>query len=277
MLKLWQRLALMASTLILIGGCAGLNEIVQEPQVRFKKVVPTDFSLAGARFNFSFDVHNPNPLGLNLSQVTYALALNHHPLASGNLNQGITLPARGSAPLEIPLSLNFKDLLAAAADLGSSPKLPYQLAGKIYVGPLAIPYDVKGDLELPRLPRVELAGVQIRELSLSGARLACQVRLTNRNAIPLKLGQLAYHLQLGDAQIAAGETATLAPLKASGSDTVRIDTRVSFREVGMGLLKLLQGGGNSAYTLKGSFHQPLPDGGDHQTPFSFSGKVPLRR
>jgi hypothetical protein len=58
---------------------------------------------------------------------------------------------------------------------------------------------------------------------------------------------------------------------------VSIDTRVSFREVGMGLIKLLQGGGNSAYTLKGSFHQPLPGGGDHQTPFSFSGKVPLKR
>lgn len=277
MLKVWRRLVLFSAILLLAGGCAGLNEIVQQPQMHFKKVVPADFSLAGATFNFNFDVRNPNPLGLNLSKVTYALALNQHPLASGDLNQGIALPARGSAPLEIPLSLNFKDLLAAAADLGRSPKLPYQLAGKVYVGPLAIPYDVKGELELPRLPKVELAGVQIRDLSLSGARLACQVRLTNRNAIPLKLGQLAYHLQLGDAQVATGETATLAPLAAGGSDTVNIDTRVSFREVGMGLLKLLQGGANSAYTLKGSFHQPLPGGGDHQTPFSFSGKVPLKR
>ena len=175
MLKQRHGLALLTTIVLLIGGCAGLNEIVQEPQVRFKNVVPTDFSLAGATFRFSFDVQNPNPLGLNLSQVTYALALNQHPLASGELNRGIALPARGSAPLEIPLSLDFKDLLAAAADVGSSPRLPYQLAGKVYVGPLAIPYDVKGDLELPRLPKVELADVQIRELSLSGARLACQV------------------------------------------------------------------------------------------------------
>jgi LEA14-like dessication related protein len=271
-----QLLALLIPILIFIGGCAQLDEIVQEPQLHFKKVVPADFSLAGARFHFDFDVYNPNPLGLRLSQVTYNLALNRHPLASGKLTEGIALPARGSAPLTIPLRLDFEDLLAAVGDMGNGPKLPYRLNGDIFVGPLAIPYDVKGDLELPRLPKVELAGVEIRELSLSGARLACRVRLTNRNAIPLDLGRLAYRLQLGEIQVAGGETAPLAPLAASGSDILSLDTRIRFREVGMGLLKLLQGAA-AAYTLSGSFSQPLPGGGHHQTPFSFSGEAPLKR
>lgn len=269
--------ALICAFLVFIGGCAQLGDIVQEPQLHFKKAVPTAFSLAGADFDFDFDVANPNPLGLNLSQVTYRLALNEHPLVNGEVSEGIALPARGSAPLTIPVSLNFKDLLAAVGSIGESPKLPYQLSGKVFVGPLAIPYNVNGELEMPRLPKIELAGVQVKELSLSGARLACQVRLTNRNGVPLDLGKLAYQLQLGDVQVATGQTATLAPLSASGTDTLSLDTRVSFREVGMGLLKLLQGGGTSAYTLRGSFTQPLPGGGDHQTPFSFSGKTPLKR
>jgi LEA14-like dessication related protein len=272
----WRLPALLAAFLMMVG-CAGLGEIVQEPQLHFKKVTPSAFSLAGARFNFDFEVHNPNPLGLRLSQVSYHLALNRHPLASGTLNEGIALPARGSAPLTLPLSLNFKDLLAAAAALGNATTLPYRLSGKVFVGPLALPYDVEGDLELPRLPKIELAGVQIRELSLNGARLACQVRLTNRNAIPLELGRLAYQLQLGDIQVAAGETATLAPLKASGSDLLSLDTRIRFREAGMGLLKLLREGGTTAYSLRGSFIQPLPGGGDHQAPFSFSGETRLKR
>jgi LEA14-like dessication related protein len=275
MRRRWQ-IALLLVALMMIGGCAGLNDIVQEPQLHFKKVTPTAFSLAGASFDFDFDVHNPNPLGLQLSQVTYDLALNRHPLASGTVNDGVALPARSSAPLTIPLSLNFKDLLATAADLGASPKLPYQLKGKVFVGPLAIPYDVKGDLEMPRLPKIELTGVQVRELSLSGARLAFQVRLNNRNAIPLDLGKLAYQLQLGEIQVAAGETAPLTPLKANGSDRLSLDTRIRFKEVGMGLLKLLQGG-TTSYTLRGSFSQPLTGGGNHQTPFSFSGNTPLKR
>jgi LEA14-like dessication related protein len=277
MKKRWRQPALLAALVMMISGCAGLGEIVQEPRLQFKKVTPRAFSLADARFDFDFDVHNPNPLGLRLSQVTYNLALNRHPLVDGTVNEGIALPARGSAPLTLPVRLNFKDLLAAVGDMGSSPKLPYQLNGKVFVGPLAIPYDVEGELELPRLPKIELAGVQIRELSLSGARLACQVRMTNRNAIPLDLGKLVYQLQLGDIQVAAGETAPLAPLKASGTDRLSLDTRIRFREVGMGLLKLLQGGTTTAYTLQGSFSQPLPGGGDHQIPFSFSGKTPLKR
>ena len=42
MLKQRHGLALLTTIVLLIGGCAGLNEIVQEPQVRFKNVVPTD-------------------------------------------------------------------------------------------------------------------------------------------------------------------------------------------------------------------------------------------
>jgi LEA14-like dessication related protein len=277
LIKGWRRLALLGTILITIGACAGLGEVVQEPRLHFQKVTPTAFSLGGARFNFDFEVTNPNPLGLHLSQVTYRLALNQRPLINGEVDKGIALPARGSAPLSIPLNLAFKDLAAAVGDIGNTPKLPYQLSGKVFIGPLAIPYTVKGDLELPRLPKIDLAGVKIRELSLSGARLACQVRVTNRNTIPLDLGPLAYQLQLGEIPVASGETGPLAPLEASGSTTLTLDSRIRFREVGRGLAKLLQGDGTTAYTLKGGFRQPKPDGGDFLIPFSFSGRTPLTR
>ena len=275
--KNWQRLAILGVILISIGGCAGLGEIVQEPRLRFQRVTPTAFSLGGARFNFDFEVTNPNPLGLRLSQVTYQLALNRRPLISGEVDEGIALPARGSAPLSIPMSLAFKDLVAAMGAIGNSPKLPYQLSGKVFVGPLAIPYSVKGDLELPRLPKIELAGVKIRDLSFSGAHLACQIRVTNRNTIPLDLGPLAYQLQLGEITVASGETGPLAPLEASGSHSLTLDSSIRFREVGRGLAKLLQGNATSAYTLSGSFRQPKPGGGDHLIPFSFSGRTPVTR
>jgi LEA14-like dessication related protein len=277
MRKNWHWLALLGAFLVSIGGCAELGEIVQEPQLRFQRVTPTAFSLGGAGFNFDFEVTNPNPLGLRLSQVTYRLALNQRPLISGEVAEGIALPAHGSAPLSIPLSLAFKDLVAAVGEIGTSPNLPYQLSGKVFVGPLAIPYSVKGDLELPRLPKIELAGVKIRDLSLSGARLACQLRVTNRNTIPLDLGPLAYQLQLGEIPVASGETGPLAPLEASGSTSLTLDSRIRFKEVGRGLAKLLQGDGTTAYTLKGGFRQSKPGGGDHLIPFSFSGRTPLTR
>ncbi|MDJ0781966.1 MAG: LEA type 2 family protein [Desulfosarcinaceae bacterium] len=273
----WRGLALGVACLLGIAACAGLDEMVQEPRLQLKGVAPTDFSLAGAGFRFNFEVHNPNPLGLRLSQVTYRLATGRHQLVSGTVDQGIALPARGSAPLIIPLRLDFRDIMAAAADLAGRPSLPYQLDGKLFVGPLAIPYAIAGDLELPRLPRIELTAIQVRELSLNAARLACQVRLTNRNAVPLQLGQLAYQLQLGEIPVAGGETASLTPLAAKGSQTLSLDARVRLKDLGASLLRLFQSGGSAAYTLTGSFRQSLPGGGDHQTPFQFSGKTPLKR
>lgn len=273
----WQRVALLGVILVSLGACAGMGKIVQEPRLRFQRATPTAFSLGGARFDFDFDVYNPNPLGLRLSQVTYRLTIDRHPLVSGAIDEGLSLPARGSTPLRIPLSLNFKDLLAAAGDIGDRPNLPYQLSGKAFVGPLAIPYTVKGDLELPRLPKIELTGVKVRDLSLSGARLACQVRITNRNTMPLELGRLAYQLQLGEVSVATGETGSLTPLEANGANTLTLDTRIRFKEVGRSLLKLLKGDGTTAYTLRGSFRQRLPGGGDHLVPFSFSGRTPLIR
>jgi hypothetical protein len=47
--------------------------------------------------------------------------------------------------------------------------------------------------------------------------------------------------------------------------------------VGRSLLTLLKGDGTTAYTLRGGFHQPMPGGGDHLVPFSFSGQTPLIR
>lgn len=130
-------------------GCASMEQLVNTPDVRLRQVQVQSIDVAAQSFLLTFDVTNPNPFPLPISVVSYAVALDGHPFASGNTDGSFTVPARGDGEFVISVDLN---LLRTAPELmfiareGFRRDLAYTLKGELgidlpYAKPVAFATD----------------------------------------------------------------------------------------------------------------------------------------
>ena len=80
---------------VLLAGCASMQQLVSAPDVRLRQVQVERVDVTGQSFLLSFDVTNPNPFPLPISTISYAVALDGHPFASGKFgkNKAIKMAA----------------------------------------------------------------------------------------------------------------------------------------------------------------------------------------
>jgi LEA14-like dessication related protein len=135
--------------LVLIAGCASLENIVAAPGVSLRNVKVESLDLAAQTFLLSFDVTNPNPFPLPINSISYAVELDGHRFASGATESAFTVPASGDGEFAISVDLN---LLQTAPELmfivrdGVRRDIPYALNGQLGVDiPLAKPVHFQTD------------------------------------------------------------------------------------------------------------------------------------
>lgn len=119
---------------VFLAGCASMQQLVSAPDVRLRQVQVESVDVAGQSFLLSFDVTNPNPFPLPISTISYAVALDGHPFASGNTDSSFTVPARGDGEFAISVDLNLlrtaPELLFIARD-GFRRDIAYSLSGEL--------------------------------------------------------------------------------------------------------------------------------------------------
>ena len=81
-------------------GCSLLDQVratTERPTLSFKEARLPHVDFQGAELDLVFLVTNPNPVGLDLTRVSYKLEIEGHPVAAGTPRN-----ARASAPSEVP-------------------------------------------------------------------------------------------------------------------------------------------------------------------------------
>ncbi|MEM9402793.1 MAG: LEA type 2 family protein [Pseudomonadota bacterium] len=126
-------------------GCASTGGLLGQPEVSLTDVEVTAIDLKGQSFVLSFDVSNPNPFPLAISQINYGVELDGHRFASGETDCSIKVPADSHESFEISVDLNLLQtapkLLFVVRD-GVRKEIPYELQGKFIV-------------DIPTSPRVQ--------------------------------------------------------------------------------------------------------------------------
>jgi LEA14-like dessication related protein len=125
---------------LLISGmtaCASLPEsLVGTPSVNLNNVQVVGLGFKSQTFLLSFDVANPNPFPLPVSNIGYGVKLDGQRFASGETICDFTIPADGDASFAISVDLN---LLKTAPQLlaivrgGSRREVAYELDGRFGV------------------------------------------------------------------------------------------------------------------------------------------------
>lgn len=220
---------------LLLCSCAtlmNLSRSFQKPTLSFKSVALSDVSLGGLSLNLTYVLDNPNPLGLSLAEIDYALFVEGHQVVAGKPQKGLEIPASGKRDLVFPANVKFEELAPALATFLTKDVATYRAQGHVGVetpiGLVRIPLSREATFEVPKVPTLSFGTPTVRSLSLQGATVDFPLTLVNRSGYRLPLGSLGGNLSISGSpvgRLATGEVGTLEP---KGAKSMTVPFEVSF-------------------------------------------------
>jgi LEA14-like dessication related protein len=259
-----------------LAGCAGLEGVLRHgivrPEVSVLSAAPTTIDFEGMTVVVELRVQNPNAIGLRVAGFSWQLDVDGTRVASGEAPGGLNLPANGAATSRVVARLRFADLASLVKVAETRERVDLRAAGQVSVetpiGRIDVPWSWSGDLPMPRLPIVELAGIRIGRQTFTETEVLVQLRVQNPNAFPLPAATVRFEAELGGERVAQAVSQPLAALRAGEVATLDIPIRLSLLGAGRALL---QGrGGPIGVSVHGT-----AGFGWMQLPFAVSGELPV--
>lgn len=271
----------------LIAGCSALEKSGAwvKPEVKVASQRLVGLNLTKAMLEVELEVTNPNRYPIMLGALDFQLDLQGAKILAGQQPQGNQLAAGKSQRIVLPLEIEFSELVDFVANLSDLKALAYTVGGGMtfdipVAGPMRVPYQVAGEIPIPRMPKFKLAGVEQKRLSLSGAELVLSVELDNPNTFDLLVNKLQYSVALNGQAVTTGGVGEQIKIAADGRSQVDIPVKLSFGiSSALAFYDMLKKGGDANYELdlSSEIGSSLPILSSFPFAAKHSGKVPLSR
>lgn len=223
------------------NGCATLKQFIQKPTVEYKGMSIKEMSLFDGSFILNFNVTNPNPIGVPIQQINYDLKINGQNFFRGNLDKKSSLPASGSAVVELPVELSYMDFFKSIVDFPNKDQLEFDVTGSVLVYGFSIPFHATGTFPVPKPPQIALNRVEVKSMSFTSASIVFVVDMINNNPFPVLMDSLDYKIRLAGNDLAGGTAKAIQPLGQNGKSTLELPINLSILKAGQAVLGLLLG------------------------------------
>jgi len=242
----------LAAALALGAGCAGLQDLArsafEKPSLAFKGASIDALDLEGATVGLRVDLSNPNGFGLDVAKVGWSFDAEGTRVATGEMAGGMKIPAKGVAPLTIPVRVRWKDVPGIVGLFTQRrDSLRYRAAASVGVqtpvGVVELPVTHEDVVKLPGLPSFSVSGLSVRSASFSEVAFDVKVGVKNPNAFPVPPGKLAWSLALGaGAPVARAEGTPTAAVAPNTAGTLTLPVRIDLASAGRAAASLASGG-----------------------------------
>lgn len=270
-----------------LAGCQALQNLTdaQKPNLSVKNVRVTDFAFDEIELTFDINVENPNPFALHLLSYDYGFNINGNTFVDGTRDKGLDIEASGTSVIHVPIQLNFVELYNLFGSLKGEDNADYELSADLtfnlpVLGETTLPLKKSGTIPMLQLPKVSVAGLQVKDLSLTNTDLELRIKIQNPNGFGLLLNHLSYQLSVNNKEWLNTELDNeneLLSVNENSSTYIVIPISLNTLNVGTSLINIINNAGDLKYSLKGSLdisaeHPLLGD-----TDFSFfeSGLLPV--
>jgi len=142
---------------VALGGCAAVQGAVgaaQTPSLTFERAELVDVSAEGATVKLFYQLGNPYPVALPISDAAYRIDVEGHPLVNGQMPNGLRVAPEGKAELVLPAHFVFSSLGPALGPVMAKGSAHYRVQGQLTVdspvGPVAVTLSGEGELNLGR-------------------------------------------------------------------------------------------------------------------------------
>jgi len=279
-----------AVSVLFASGCESLRDavdVMRKPEVRIAATELQALSFSGLTLLFDVEVENPNPIGIQLSGFDYELQIEGNPFLSGEVRDKVAITARDRSIIPLPVELGFEEVVQAIGELApgeDKEEAAYQLTSGfsfdlLVLGRVRVPVQTEGTFPILRVPRLEILKLSLEEISLSGASLALDLELSNRNSFKIFVESLEYRFQVDGRDWASGMRRERVRIPEKGSAGLRIPIELDFQALGRGLYQMILGGERFRYTFKADVDvgTSLRTLQEVSLPFELTGQLRVQR
>jgi LEA14-like dessication related protein len=133
---------------LVAGGCSNLAGVFEQPDLQFRGIRVNSLGFDGASVDILVDVFNPNSYRLGLERFSYDLAIEGIHWGLGTTNSALSVDARNSATIRLPLEVSWSKLGQAGREALRTGTVNYGVSGELMVatalGPVTVPYTKNG-------------------------------------------------------------------------------------------------------------------------------------
>ena len=281
----YQRILILIIITILVG-CSTLQELanIQKPAVSVENIHITGLNFNQLDLLFDLGIENPNPLAITLAGMNYEFYLNDRLFFKGLGDSTQTIAAKAKSQVEIPLSLDFKNIYQTYRSLKNQDSSDYKMQiGLTFdlpvIGRTTLPISKEGKIPLIKFPSVKVNSLKLKNLNLTSASLELDINIENPNSLSLMLNQLNYQLRINQQNWLSGDQSQPQEITAKASQSLKIPFSLNFIEIGQTVYQTLQGNQNLNYDFSGKITVKGSDTLIPTTdiPFTTTGILPLKR
>ncbi len=270
-------LLLTVTALAVLMSCATLEQLVVPPDVKVENINIADFSFEDVTLDFGLLVNNPNPFGVDLQGYAYKFAIEGKEFLSANETRQINVGASGNSTVNIPVTVNFKELYSLMQQTKDLDSLSFDLVGNLQPGGLLsafdIPFKKSGSLPNVRLPEIKFSGLKVKKMGFTGIDLEVGLDLVNNNVFGFDIGKLNYDIALAGSQLIKGTTDQLAAVPAKGASSIKVPVSLDLSGALGSLTSILKGNSVEA-TITGDTDLKTPFG-PINLPFNTTQNIPI--
>lgn len=280
-------LILMAVSVLLLSGCESLRDAVDaihKPEVRIDAVELEALSFSGLTLRFDVEIRNPNPIGISLSGFDYELQIEGTPFVSGEVDEKVAIAARGRSIVPLPVELGFEELVRTIRELEDREEAAYQLTSGFsfdlpVLGRVRIPVSKKGSVPILRFPGLQVRGLRLNTISVSGASLDLELEMRNRNNFKIFIESLEYRFRVDGRDWASGMRRKKVRLGENDIAELTIPIELDFTAVGRSVYQMILGADALQYTLEGNVDvgTSLRALKKASLPFALAGQLRIQR
>src|SRR6056297_430391 len=245
--------------LFFITGCAALKDLanIQKPSLEYSNIIVQSINFNQAELLFNFEVNNPNPIGITASGYSYDFLVNSNSFLSGNQDRNVNIGSSRSSVLQVPVTLQYTELLNTFRSLLQSDEFNYALSTEFLfdipgLGQQRLPANASGRLPIPKIPGFEFAGFNIESISPSGADMELKIGINNPNAFPILLNSASYVLNVNGREWLNTSLSDAVRVSSDGSSEIVIPVQLNAVQMGSVLFDLMRGSTEFDYSLNGN-------------------------
>ena len=185
-------------------------------------------------------------MSIELVGFDYDLKINDTSFLKGQQDKVSKIAARGDSDLQIPVTVNFKNLYETFKTLKQQDSTAYQIGCGVSfdllgLGKTRVPLKAEGELPMVKLPDIEVRHLKIKKLSFSGAKLELELRLKNSNPFALLLNSIDYELVINGKSWATGVGENVTQVTPKGETVFNLPIALDFDQIGSSVSQILSG------------------------------------
>lgn len=172
------------------------------PTLETTSLAINNISAGSMQARMEMDLRNRMPITLKVDSFSYQTRVDGALLARGSKDEATVMQKNGVSHLSIPVTVNL-DKVKDKIKSSQRDCVDVQMAMTLYTrlpvaGPRQIPVSVTKRVYVPKLPKIEVADVDVTHLGLKNGEATVNFKVTNYNPFPFTISGVRYNFSVSD-------------------------------------------------------------------------------